>query len=132
MNDRFKFRVWDKNEKTYSVIPYGNYAWSDSGELFLIESNCDCSELNIECFIIEQYTGLKDRNGKLIYENDFVLLNGEIWQVIWSEEDCAFFLSSLKETYHQPIYPDLYNHARDFEVVGNVHETQEILKEIET
>lgn len=119
MNDALRFRVWDK---------VFNYYWTEevikenAGWLLFPDNN------NINDVDIEKYIGIADDNGKLIYENDFVLLNGEIWQVIWVEEDCAFFLSNLKETYHQPIYPDLYNYAEDFEVVGNVHETPELLK----
>lgn len=128
MNDRFKFRVWNKIEKTYSDIPYGSYALSDSGELFWIESNCDCSETNTEDYIVEQCTGLHDENGKPIYEGDIIFINGEKWQVIWVDEDCAFYFSNPKETYHQPIYPDFYTMTGDFEVIGNIHENEELLK----
>lgn len=77
---------------------------------------------------VEQSTGLHDENGKLIYEGDFVLLNGEKWQVIWVDEDCAFYFSNLKETYHQPIYPDFYTMTGDFKVIGNIHENPKLLE----
>lgn len=126
MNNRFKFRVWDMHHNTYSVIPYGNYALSSRGELFWRESNRDCSEINTEDLIIEQYTGLKDKNGRLIYEGDIVFLNDEKWHVIWSYEDCAFFFLNLKEVYHQPIFPDFYMMANDVKVIGNIHENPEL------
>ena len=104
MSDRFKFRVWDKESKAYAVVPYGNFVLFDDGKLFWIESRCEWSELNTDCFVVEQCMGLKDKNGRLVFEGDIVFLNGEKWLVIWNGEDCAFFFSSLKEVYHQPIF----------------------------
>lgn len=119
MTDRFKFRVWDKEFNKY---------WTDEeikeNAAWLLFPDND----NIENIEIEQCTGLKDKNGKPVYEGDFVLLNSEIWQVIWVDEDCAFYFSNLKETYHQPIYPDFYMMADDFKVVGNIHENEGLLK----
>lgn len=71
MNDRFKFRVWDKELREYSIAP--NYINCETGEL---------EQLNLpeglspggERFIVEQCTGLKDINGKLIYEGEIVCI----------------------------------------------------------
>lgn len=123
MTDRFKFRVWDKNEKTYSAIPYGNYALSDIGELFWIESNCDCSETNTEDYIVEQCTGLKDKNGKLIYEGDLLRLSiaGYVQAKLFVVEDLRsfFFLLDREDPYYAISW---------IEVIGNIHENEELLK----
>jgi uncharacterized phage protein (TIGR01671 family) len=119
MNDRFKFRVWDK---------VFNHYWTDEeikeNAAWLLFPDND----NINDVEIEQCTGLRDNNGKLVFEGDVVFVNGEKWRVIWSDEDCAFFFSNLKEVYHQPIFPDFYMMTIDFEVIGNVHKNPELLK----
>ena len=119
MMDRFKFRVWDK---------VFNHYWTDEeikeNAAWLLFPDND----NINNVEIEQCTGLRDNNGKLVFEGDVVFVNGEKWRVIWSDEDCAFFFSNLKEVYHQPIFPDFYLMTDDLKVIGNVHENEELLK----
>ena len=122
MNDRFKFRVWDKHHKTFLVIPYGNYALSDDGELFWLMSNCDCSELDTEDYIIEQCTGLRDKNGKLIYEGDFLKDHNGIWQVLWDEKEAAFYIYNKKRDFY------LSPFIGEFEIIGNIHDNEELLK----
>lgn len=65
-NDRFKFRVWDEVIKQYRKE--GTIQLSGHGQPFII--NGDMQPEDIDDVVIEQCTGLKDKNGTLIYEGD--------------------------------------------------------------
>ena len=114
MKDRFKIRVWDKVFNLY--WPYkdikGNIAW-------LLFPGHD----NIENIEIEQCTGLKDKNGKLIYEGDLVNLEGYgVCQVIWSDDTAEFMFKNLNEDLREHVETML---MYDWEVVGNIHKNQD-------
>ena len=114
MTDRFKIRVWDKVFNLY--WPYkdikGNIAW-------LLFPDND----NIENIEIEQCTGLKDKNRKLIYEGDLVNLEGYgVCQVIWSDDTAEFMFKNLNEDLREHVDTML---MYDWEVVGNIHKNQD-------
>ena len=85
--------------------------------------------------IWEQSTGLKDKNGREIYEGDIVSEDFEygnektrtIWQVRWCDDECAFELHYVSgfEVEDCSLYAD---DEEDYEVIGNIHEHPELLE----
>lgn len=83
--------------------------------------------------IVMQYTGLKDKNGKEIYDGDIV----KLWlverdEVFWNSflvkffEGCFIceFLGGDTEEY--PIF-EYWNDSQDLEIIGNIYENPELL-----
>lgn len=84
---------------------------------------------------IMQYTGLKDKNGKEIYEGDVikgVLVNyGDYLETCGAVEYCEGFAAfSLKNDAGQTLF---HNHlVSKFEVIGNIYENPELLNQQKT
>lgn len=117
-NDRFKFRVWDTIDKTYDYnFPFnavGAFYVREDGHLCSDYGNTVCPEFKQDRFIIEQCTGLKDKNGTLIYEGDIVSINGVGGVITWLESQAAFCAKSDSDAeYSMDFCP--------FEIIGNVH-----------
>jgi hypothetical protein len=108
-----KFRAWNESLKKYSK-PFGlgdnvlNYT-NEEG-LGTIKS------LTNE--IVDQYTGLKDKNGKEIYEGDVLKEEDRLFTVVWDDVWAKFKLKH-EDKYIQ--YPD-WNRGVKMEIVGNIHE----------
>lgn len=117
MNDRFKFRVWnpERNEFIYNI--------QDVGSDFSIRCLEDCfgDFLFNEDYIIEQCTGLKDKNGKLIYENDYIKIKGTVYKVFWNKTKISLDNILKKDIIDIDI-------TQNIEVVGNVHEARDSKK----
>jgi uncharacterized phage protein (TIGR01671 family) len=84
-----------------------------------------------QCFdYLMQYTGLKDKNGKEIYESDFVRFgyhNEYVGQIKWSINNASFRVMVFG---HEETMP--YLHAQKcmeyYEVIGNIYENPELLE----
>lgn len=123
-----KYRAWDKarNEMNYKVM-VGNCDTDDENwtcPIIWIEEEKDWLHFDdYEC--IMQSTGLKDKNGKEIFEGDVVKCNGllgtiESFKAMWI---CSF----VKYNNYQKVG----FFAQEIEVVGNVYENPELLEDKE-
>lgn len=122
MNDRFKFRVWLEYAKLYYGLDSFYYDRLKNKYTLHFEDGHTKTIKEKDC-VMEQCTGLKDKNGKLIYEGDFLKDHNGIWKVLWNEKEAAFYLYNKKRDFY------LSPFIGEFEVIGNIHENTEILKE---
>ncbi len=135
-----EFRVWDKSVHTYEeamedMPPSGKMVdWK-----YVKESNCLLRVFNGE-YPIMQFTGLKDKNGKKIFEGDILDLgqtvNGcKLFSVEWSDKRIGWTLRYTEIMKNPREYEydvaDLfkidYTTGEGVEVIGNIHENPELL-----
>ena len=120
-----KFRAWDKERECYldetelaGITPDGKY-------ILYIEEE-EISKLEIEGnYAVEQYTGLKDKNGKEIYEGDIVTLNGE-WEEI-EGTDCSV-ISFENGCFMVGDTSEAGSYLSDWRVIGNIHQNADLLE----
>lgn len=133
MNDRYLFKAIDTN----SVWCTGLLIALKGNRCAIEES--DGSKWACDAKTLCQCTGLKDKNGDLIWEND-ILHNGNYFVVKWNES-CSRFDIVLNNSNNIPIgkwEPMIcdwktsdfkeYRKAVDYEVIGNVFDNPELLE----
>ena len=118
MNDRFRFRFWDKDTqamKTFNGFP------DAIGDILTKPDR-------FSRYVIMQCTGLKDKNGKLIYEGDVVkdISLNMIFEVGYKK--CAFYLENQEHIGYFHELAVAYGEKR-LEVIGNIYENKELLDE---
>lgn len=120
MSREIKFRAWGKTEKEYIRYPFAWLSLFDSPDGLEIEESED--------LVIEQYTGLKDKNGKEIYEGDIVKMPD--WQVKPKYEKVRFAkLSCGFEPFVCGCFECIAPDGEEVEVIGNIHENPELLED---
>jgi len=123
-----KFRAWDKVNKV--ILEVGTLFFETGGikgfykkdEHFLHESNYE----------LMQYTGLKDKNGKEIYEGDIISMIG------WSPENYRILFCDGGFAFSPTMKPCLTTDINMIEdskgihatIIGNIYENENLLKTV--
>ncbi|MFU0834045.1 MAG: YopX family protein [Lactiplantibacillus plantarum] len=129
-----KFRAWNKVDK-FMTVPLDIQLGSD-GYIYWIEAmglNGEHDEGDLDVFKLEQFTGLKDVNGKDIYEGDIIksIPNDPLFElskfgvVTRSRIDLKWCYESGNIEHN--IWAS--GRYRAYEVIGNVHENPDLLEE---
>lgn len=132
--DRFKFRVWENNTRN-CYLKDGKTAIVGDGDLIYGDMITNAMQLaygeDNPNIIVEQSTGLRDKNSNLIYENDrvgfYVYGQDEKWHakqgtVIWYNSCWGIETSSRFIQFENEL---TIKNPKDIEIIGNVHEQKD-------
>lgn len=137
MNDRFKFKGYWYNDtlKEWRVYNEPEFITGDgSAEIWYDTEGGACPELppNADLHLC-QSTGLKDKNGKLIYEGD--ILGGIYHGYIEYCDECKCFQLKVKDYGCLACEGDLHwyelveaEEQNELEVIGNIYENKSLLE----
>ena len=125
-----KFRAWDKIKKRMLYRGLFDKNWyateyNDSGGCHCVDGIKQDDKYHFE---IMQYTELKDKNGKEIYEGDII----KEGVVRFNNKFLGFFVELIKNNEnefdydHMPLYDVLMP-----VIIGNIYENSELLKGVE-
>ncbi|MCK5602923.1 hypothetical protein KAR91_13660 [Candidatus Pacearchaeota archaeon] len=128
--NRFKFRAWDTFTKKmifegFHVI--GEVTCFNGIEQYGDEHpnpKYESSLMRLNDFVLMQCTGLKDKNGKEIYEGDIIANNLVKGQIVFDG-------GSYKLLYpnNEKVEFVLYVPTLTFEIIGNIYENPEIMED---
>lgn len=131
MNDRFKFRTWDKPTSTmFYDVALGFIKAPLTGDWVCVdtpEGQISYTGKRLNDIELMQSTGLKDKSGTLIYEGDILRLKDIKIPVEVRFKGIGF------ELYAEPSNMAGYHNNKyipeDCEIIGNIYENKELLEE---
>ena len=119
-----KFRAWHKEKKIIGEVLGINILHK---EIFFSNEDVDCYEhVDFKYIELMQYTGLKDKNNKEIYEGDIVIHHGKMHKIIFNAEEARFV---LRDDEFEMNIPFTNNNNKRMEIIGNIYENPELLGE---
>lgn len=116
MNREIKFRAWDTSDKEKGPYMLGPYDLTDT--IF--------NHKEVRKMQLMQFTGLKDKNGKEIYEGDIVshLHSADTCVVVFQKETAMFLAQEISDEKLGFGIEDVT------EVIGNIYENADLLSEL--
>ncbi len=116
-----KFRAWVKNNKVgHELFTVVMISWIGK-EVILSGKG---GSIGLDDCVLTQYTGLKDKNGKEIYEGDIIKRTDDSLRLVkWAKFGFQLYGTIFPDSYWDSDYLDW----QQSEVIGNIYENKELL-----
>ena len=134
---QIKFRAWSREQKKLFVID-NKFHITDGQTVYKLDPHNKETRyfpMPLANPVIMQYTGLKDRSGKEIYEWDIVERDGILGVIEWNAQQGAWWIVGIINkntdivtsfTFTEKLGNGYYS-RKDLEVVGDTYNNPELL-----
>lgn len=139
MEDRYLFKAKRVDDGEWIVGGLVRYGFTGKEKYYIVPDYAsDLYAMEIDQNTICQCTGLKDKNGKLIWENDVVKATvkqnslcqlssySDFYQISYQEKYCYFYLK--KEKNNLLFDGNWSYYLKSIEVIGNIFDNPELLE----
>lgn len=126
-----KFRLWNRITSQLHIV---DGLYFDAREAEYVDDDNVLRFVGFKNIVLMQSTGLKDKNGKEIFEGDILAFetDDEVINVkiFWDEKHALFMFGSEKYNEEEPLAELVEANTYPFEIIGNVYENPELLEEL--